>query len=71
MSRYVVIIEPTATGFSAYLPDVPGCVATGRTREQVEQRMREAMREHLEILRADGQPVPKALTSATFIDVAA
>ncbi len=58
MSRYLIIVEPTATGFSAYSPDVPGCVAAGRTREEVEREMQEALAFHLDGLREDGQPVP-------------
>jgi predicted RNase H-like HicB family nuclease len=71
MSRYLVIIEETPTGFSAYSPDVPGCVATGSTREEVERNIREAIEFHLDGLRADGQPPPKANSSATYVEVAA
>ena len=71
MRRYLVVIEPTATGFSAYSPDLPGCVATGRTRETVEQSIREAVGFHLDGLRAEGQPVPAASAVATYVEVAA
>ena len=71
MKRYLVVIEETPTGFSAYSPDVPGCVSTGRTREEVEQSIREAIEFHLEGLRADGQPLPKPSSSATYVEVAA
>ncbi len=71
MSRYLIIVEPTATGFSAYSPDVPGCVATGRTREEVEREMREALAFHLDGLRQDGQPVPPPGAAAAYVDVAA
>ncbi len=47
MNRYLVIIEDTQTGFSAYSPDLPGCVATGSTRNEVEREMREAMEFHI------------------------
>ena len=65
------MIEETGTGFSAYSPDLPGCVSTGRTREDVEQRMREAIEFHLEGLRAEGQPIPPPSTTAAYVDVAA
>lgn len=71
MKRYLIVIEPTATGFSAYSPDLPGCVATGTTRSDVERSMREAVELHLEGLRAEGQPVPPGGTSATYVEVAA
>ena len=71
MHRYLVILEPTATGFSAYSPDLPGCVATGATRESVEQSMRDAVAFHVEGLRAEGQPVPPATSLATYVEVAA
>lgn len=71
MQRYLIVIEPTPTGFSAYSPDLAGCVATGATRAQVEQVMREAIEFHLDGLRADGQPMPTGGTVATYVEVAA
>ncbi len=71
MSRYLIIVEPTATGFSAYSPDVAGCVATGRSRADVEREMREAIAFHLDGLREDGQPVPRPSAAAAYVDVAA
>jgi predicted RNase H-like HicB family nuclease len=59
MKKYVVVIEPTQTGFSAYSPGLPGCVSTGRTREEVEQNMREAITFHVDGLREEGQAVPE------------
>jgi predicted RNase H-like HicB family nuclease len=59
MKKYLVVIEPTQTGFSAYSPDLPGCVSTGRTREEVERNMREAITFHVDGLREEGQPVPE------------
>jgi predicted RNase H-like HicB family nuclease len=58
MNRYLIIIEDTATGFSAYSPDVPGCIATGATREEIEQAMHDAIEFHIEGLRLAGEPVP-------------
>ncbi len=71
MQRLLVIIEPTATGYSAYSPDLPGCVATGASRPVVEQTMRDAIEFHLEGLRAEGQPIPPGDSSATYVEVAA
>ena len=71
MSRYLIIIERTGTGFSAYSPDLPGCVATGRTRQEVEQEMREAIEFHIEGLRLAGEPVPEPRSDAAYCEVAA
>ncbi|MGQ0641863.1 MAG: type II toxin-antitoxin system HicB family antitoxin [Gemmatimonadaceae bacterium] len=71
MQRYLIVIEPTATGFSAYSPDLPGCVSTGATRAEVEANMGEAVALHLEGLREDGEPVPAPHTYATYVEVAA
>lgn len=57
--EYAVVIEPTSTGFSAYVPDVPGCVAAGETEAEVTELIREALEFHLEALRLDGDPIPK------------
>lgn len=56
--RYAVVIERAEKNFSAYVPDLPGCVATGKTREQVQGRICEAIRQHIEGLREDGVPAP-------------
>jgi len=69
--KLLIIVEQTATGHSAYSPDLPGCIATGKTREEVERTMREAIEVHLEGLRADGQEVPAAHSYATYVEVAA
>jgi len=58
MKRFLIIIEETGTGYSAYSPDVPGCVSTGRTRQEAEQSMREAIEFHLEGLGLEGLPAP-------------
>lgn len=71
MSRYLVIIEPTATGFSAYPPDLPGCVSTGRSKDEVEANIREAIAFHLDGLHSDGQPTPPPQSIATYVEVAA
>ena len=71
MHRYVILIEPTMSRFSAYSPDLPGCVATGATRADVEQNMRAAVELHLDGLRENGEPVPPPSTSAAYVEVAA
>ena len=69
--KYLMVIEPTETGFSAYSPDLPGCVSTGAIREEVEQNMQKAMELHLEGLREEGYPVPEPSTSSAYVEVTA
>lgn len=71
MNRFLIIIEDTATGYSAYSPDLPGCAATGASREEVERQMGEAMEFHIEGLRLAGEPVPEPRSQASYCDVAA
>jgi len=71
MSKYLIIIEKTGTGYSAYSPDLPGCVATGKTREETENEMKEAIEFHIEGLRLNGDEVPKPSTLASYCEVAA
>ena len=71
MQRYLMIIEATSTGYSAYSPDLAGCVAAGASRADVERAMREAIELHLEGLRDAGLPIPVGVTSATYVEVAA
>jgi predicted RNase H-like HicB family nuclease len=70
MTRYLIVVERTSTGFSAYSPDVPGCIATGASQAQVEEEMREALAFHLDGLRMAGQPVPESVSYATFAEFA-
>jgi predicted RNase H-like HicB family nuclease len=67
--KFLVVIERTPTGFSAYSPDVPGCVATGASVEEVQSEMKEAIAFHLEGLRQEGGQVPQSTTSATYVEV--
>ncbi len=67
--RYAVIIEKGKHNFSAYVPDIPGCVATGKTRKAVERQLREAIELHLDGLREDGIAVPKATTICEYIEL--
>lgn len=69
--RYLAVIEPTATGFSAYAPDLPGCIATGATPEEVARNMREAIEFHLDGLREEGQAIPAPLSTAAMVEVRA
>ena len=71
MKRYLIVVEKTRTGFSAYSPDLDGCVATGSTRKQVERAMLEAIEFHLQGLRADGHRVPAPHSYATYVEIAA
>ena len=69
--RYAVVIERAASNFSAYVPDLPGCVATGSTREEVAERIREAIAFHLEGLREDGNDVPPPTSQVEYVDITA
>jgi predicted RNase H-like HicB family nuclease len=68
--RYLVIYEKTATGYSAYVPDLPGCITTGDTIEETERLMKEAIEFHIEGLKEDGLPVPAPTTTADYITAA-
>ncbi len=70
MTRYLIIIEETSMGYSAYSPDLPGCIATGRTREEVQREMHDAIEFQIEGLREDGLPVPEPASSAEYVEVA-
>jgi predicted RNase H-like HicB family nuclease len=67
--NYVVIVEKGETSYGAYVPDLPGCVAAGETREEVMQLIREAIEFHLEGLRQDGLQVPPPASSIELITV--
>jgi predicted RNase H-like HicB family nuclease len=69
MRRYLIVIEKTNTGFSAYSPDLPGCVATGLTTQEVEKNMREAIEFHLEGMRLEGYDIPEPRSSSAYIEV--
>ena len=71
MKKYLIVIEKTASGFSAYSPDLPGCVSTGHSREEVEKNMREAIAFHLDGLREEGQPVPEPESYSAYIELPA
>ena len=71
MKRYLIIIEETGTGYSAYSPDLPGCASTGRTREAVEANMNEAIRLHLDGLREGAYEVPEPHSYCTYVEAGA
>jgi predicted RNase H-like HicB family nuclease len=71
MKKYLIVVEQTQTGFSAFSPDLPGCVSTGRTREDVVQNMREAIAFHLDGLREEGQAVPEPHTYSAYVELPA
>jgi len=69
--RYMVVIERGENSWGAHVPDLPGCVAVGETREEVVQLIREAIDFHIEGLRHDGLPVPSAASESDFVEVSA
>ena len=69
--RYLVVVEQGPTSFGAYVPDLPGCVAAGETREEALQLIREAIEFHIEGLRQEGQLVPPPSSTSAVVDVAA
>ena len=71
MKEYTVIYEPGAQNWSAYVPDLPGCIATGKTRKELEQSIRDAIEFHIEGLRLHGEPVPEPTIEAAKVTVTA
>ncbi len=69
--RYAIVIENAGPNFSAYVPDLPGCVATGPSVEDVEREIREAIELHLEGMREDGDPIPPPSSSVQYVEIAA
>ena len=69
--KLLVIVEHTTSGFSAFSPDVPGCIATGASREEVESAIRDVIAVHLDGLRDDGLPLPAPSSYALSVEVAA
>jgi len=68
--KYAIVIEKAENNYSAYVPDLPGCVATGATVEEVEQQIREAIEFHLDGMREDGEPIPDPSSHVEYVDVA-
>ena len=69
--KYTVVIEMTPNNYAAYVPDLPGCVATAGTREELLDEIREAIGFHIEGMREDGEPVPEPQATAAVVEVAA
>lgn len=69
--KYAVVFERSRTGYGAYVPDLPGCVATGRTLPQTKRLIEEAIVMHLEGMREDGQRIPKPSSRADYVSVSA
>jgi len=69
MRRFLIVVERAGGNYSAYSPDLPGCVAAGKTREQATRRMHEAIEMHVAGLREDGLAIPKSSSSAEYIAV--
>ena len=68
--RYAVVFERSKTGYAAYVPDLPGCVTTGRTLEETKELIREAIAFHLEGLREEGLPIPEPTSLADYVEAA-
>jgi predicted RNase H-like HicB family nuclease len=69
--KYLIVIEHTATGYSAYSPDLPGCIATGSTREEVEREMKGAIAFHLDGLKAEGMVIPQPSSFSSYVEIPA
>ncbi len=69
--RYAIVVEKTENNYSAYVPDLPGCVATGQTLEETENEIRSAIEFHIEGLREDGQTIPQPVSIVEYLEVAA
>jgi len=67
--RYAIVIEKAGSNYSAYVPDLPGCIATGLTVEETEAQIREAIEFHLEGMREDGLSVPEPSSQVEYVDV--
>ena len=69
MHKYLVIFEKVNKNYSAYSPDIPGCIATGKTRDEAEKNIKQAIRFHIEGLKEDGLPTPKPASFTQYIEV--
>lgn len=71
MTRYGIVIEKGSGNYSAYVPDLPGCVSTGRTIEELRRNIQEAIELHIEGMRRDGDPIPSPTTLCEYVEAAA
>ncbi len=69
--KYLIILEKTETGYSVYSPDLPGCIATGKTQEETQNNMQEAIEFHIEGLQTEGYEIPQPSSVSSYIEVAA
>ena len=69
--KYAIVIEKSDSNYSAYVPDLPGCVATGATTEEAEKEIREAIEFHIEGMKEDGEAIPVPSSSVEYVEVAA
>jgi len=69
--KYLIIIEKSETGYSAYSPDLPGCISTGSTAEETEVNMREAIQFHIDGLKEEGYDIPKPSSRSSYVEIAA
>ena len=69
--KYLIVVEKTGTGYSAYSPDIDGCVATGSTKDEVEKNMKEAIEFHLEGLKLEKQEIPRPNSYSDYLEVSA
>lgn len=69
--KYLVVIEKTSTGYSAYSPDLPGCIAAADTKDGVQREMQDAVAFHLDGLRQEGMPIPEPHSTSSYVDVPA
>lgn len=69
MKRYAIVVEKAASNYAAYIPDLPGCVATGKSIDETKRLLREAVSLHLEGLREDGIPIPEPSTVAEYLEL--
>ena len=69
--KYAIVIEKANSNYSAYVPDLPGCVATGATPEETEKEIRDAIEFHIEGMKEDGEAIPNPSSSVDYVEVAA
>jgi predicted RNase H-like HicB family nuclease len=69
MKKYAIVIEQGENNLSAYVPDLPGCITTGRTVDEIQRNIHEAIQLHLEGLREDGEPIPEPHTAVTYVEM--
>ncbi|HEY6343149.1 MAG TPA: type II toxin-antitoxin system HicB family antitoxin [Bryobacteraceae bacterium] len=69
MKKYAIVIEEGENNLSAYVPDLPGCITTGRTVDEIERNMREAIELHLSGLRENGEPIPEPHTAVAYVEL--